>query len=108
MASNSDFVQYIADQCSGAGEISVTKMMGDYCIYCDGVLFGLICDNSFYLKVTEAGRALLREVILRPPYPGAKDYFYITDVDDRDYLASLIKATLPAIPKPKAKKNLLK
>ena len=25
-------------------------------------------------------------VILRPPYEGAKDYFYISDVDDREYL----------------------
>ena len=28
MACNSDFVQYIADQCAGAGEIAVKKMMG--------------------------------------------------------------------------------
>ena len=108
MACNSDFVQYITDQCSGAGEIAVKKMMGDYCVYCDGVLFGLICDNNFYLKVTESCRPLLKEVILRPPYDGAKDYFYISDVDDREYLTSLIKVTITALPKPKAKKNPLK
>lgn len=102
MASNLDFVQYIADQCAGAGEIAVKKMMGDYCIYCDGILFGLICDNNFYLKVTEPGKALLKEVILRPPYDGARDYFYIADLDDRDYLVNLIKTTIPALPKPKA------
>ena len=51
---------------------------------------------------------LLKEVILRPPYDGAKDYFYISDVDDRDYLVRLIKATIPALPKPKPKKNPLK
>ena len=107
MACNSDFVQYIIDQCSGAGEIAVKKMMGDYCVYCDGVLFGLICDNNFYLKVTESCRPLLKEVILRPPYDGAKDYFYISDVDDREYLTSLIKVTITALPKPKAKKNPL-
>ena len=105
MASHSDFVQYIVDQCSGAGEIVVKKMMGDYCIYCDGILFGLICDNNLYIKVTEPGKVLLKEVVLRPPYDGARDYFYITDVDDRDYLARLIKATLPALPKPKVKKK---
>ena len=108
MASNPDFVQYIIDQCSGAGEIVVKKMMGDYCIYCDGVLFGLICDNNFYVKVTEAGKVVLKEVILRPPYEGAKDYFYISDVDDRDYLTALIKATIPVLPKPKPKKNPMK
>ena len=108
MASNPDFVQYIVDQCAGAGEIAAKKMMGDYCIYCDGTLFGLICDNNLYLKVTRAGEALLREVVLRPPYEGARDYFLINDVDDRDYLADLIKATLPALPKPKARKNPMK
>ena len=106
MASSTDFVQYISDQCAGAGEIAVKKMMGDWCIYCDGILFGLICDNNLYIKVTEAGRALLKEVVLRPPYDGAKDYFYIADVDDREYLADLIKATLPALPAPKAKKKM--
>ena len=105
MASNADFVQYVIDQCSGAGEIAVKKMMGDYCAYCDGVLFGLICDNNLYVKVTDPGRAVLKEVVLRPPYEGARDYFYIGDVDDRDYLMELIKATVPALPKPKPKKK---
>lgn len=100
MACNQDFIQYVIDQCSGSGEISVKKMMGDYCAYCDGILFGLICDNNFFVKVTEPGRAVLKEVILRPPYDGAKDYFYINDVDDRHYLAMLVKATIPALPKP--------
>ncbi|MBR5431385.1 MAG: TfoX/Sxy family protein [Bacteroidales bacterium] len=75
MASNADFVQYIIDQCSGAGEIAVRKMMGDYCAYCNGILFGLICDNNFYVKVTEPGKAVL------------------------------IKASIPALPEPKAKKK---
>ena len=103
MASNPDCLQYIIDQCSGAGEIAVKKMMGDYCAYCDGILFGLICDNNLYVKVTEPGRAVLKEVILRPPYEDAKNYFYISDVDDRDYLTTLIKATIPVLPKPKVK-----
>ncbi|MBR5041890.1 MAG: TfoX/Sxy family protein, partial [Bacteroidales bacterium] len=71
MACNADLVQYIADQCSGAGEIAVKKMMGDYCIYCNGVLFGLICDNNLYVKVTDAGAAVLEEIVLRAPYEGA-------------------------------------
>jgi TfoX/Sxy family transcriptional regulator of competence genes len=105
MASNSDFVQYIAEQCSGSGEIVTKKMFGDYGIYCDGKIFGLICDNCFYLKPTENARALLREVELRPPYEGAKDYFYIADVDDRDYLSALVSETCKALPEPKKRKK---
>ena len=105
MASNADFVQYIVDQCSGAGEIAVKKMMGDYCIYCDGILFGLICDNNLYIKPTEEGATQLKEVILRPPYPGAKPHYYINDIDNRDYLTAILRATIPALlqSKPKSK-----
>ena len=75
MASNPNFVQYIVDQCSG----------------------GLICDNSLYIKQTEAAKAILRAEDLRPPYPGAKPHFYIEDVDDRDYLSALVRATCAAL-----------
>ena len=105
MACNADFVQYIIDQCSGTGEIAVKKMMGDYCIYCNGVLFGLICDNNLFIKETNAGRTVLKEEILRQPYPGARNYFYIDDVDDSDYLTAIIKATLPALQSSKTKSH---
>ena len=90
MASSTDIVQYIVDQCSGAGRIDAKKMMGDYCIYCNGILFGLICDNNLFIKPTDAGRAILREEIMRSPYPGAKEHFFIDDLDDSDYLAALL------------------
>lgn len=105
MASNADFVQYIADQCSEAGEITFKKMFGDYGIYCNGKIFGLICDDGFYIKPTEAVRPLLRIVDMRPPYDGAKDYFYIADVDDRDYLSQIVSETYKALPEPKPKKK---
>ncbi|MBO7467805.1 MAG: TfoX/Sxy family protein [Bacteroidaceae bacterium] len=94
MASNADFVQFVADQCSGAGEITVKKMFGDYGIYCEGIIFGLICDNRLYVKPTKKGRDVLKAVEMQKPYEGAKDYFYISDVEDRDYLALLVRETL--------------
>ena len=97
MASNTDFVQYIADQCSGAGEITYKKMFGDYGLYCQGKIVGLICDNRLYLKPTEAVRDMLQTIDLQPPYPGAKDYFHIEEVDDRNYLSRLVTATYKAL-----------
>ena len=105
MASNADFVQYIADQCGGAGDIVAKKMFGDYGIYCNGKIFGLICDDHFYLKPTDEVRPLLHQIDMRPPYEGAKPYFYIADVDDHDYLSSLVKETCRHLPEPKPKKK---
>lgn len=103
MASNPDFVQYIVDQCGKAGDITARKMFGDYGVYCNGKIFGLVSDNGFYIKPTEAGRQMLRSVDLRPPYEGAKPYFYIEDVDDSDYVSALVRATCADLPEPKPK-----
>lgn len=97
MASNPDFVQYVVDQCAGAGEVVARKMFGDYGVYCNGKIFGLICDNRFYLKPTDPVRPLLRKVEMRPPYDGAKPYFCIEDVDDRDYVALIVAETCRAL-----------
>ena len=105
MASNQDFVQYVADQCSGAGDIITKKMFGDYVIYCDGKIFGLICDDCLYLKPTEAVKPLLREIDMCSPYEGAKAYYRITDVDDHNYLALLVGETCKTLPEPKLKKK---
>jgi TfoX/Sxy family transcriptional regulator of competence genes len=105
MASNPDLVQYIADQCSGAGEITTRKMFGDYAVYCNGKIFGLICDDHLYIKPTEAGRRLLPTIDLRPPYEGAKDYFYIADIDDHEFLSRLVSETCKELPEPKPKKK---
>ena len=105
MASSKDFVQFVTEQCGGAGEITARKMFGDYGIYCDGKIFGLICDDRFYLKPTEAVRPLLRAVEMRPPYDGAKYYFDVADVDDRDYLSMLVRETCKTLPASKPKKR---
>ena len=54
---------------------------------------------------TDAVRPLLRVVDMRPPYDGAKDYFYIADVDDRDYVSLLVRETCKVLPEPKPKRH---
>ena len=105
MASNPNYVQYVVDQCGGAGDVTARKMFGDYGIYCYGKIFGLICDNRLYIKPTEVGRQMLRSEVLMPPYDGAKPYFFVEEVDDHEYLTQLVKVTVDALPDPKPKKS---
>lgn len=48
---------------------------------------------------------MLRSLDLQPPYEGAKPYFYIADVDDRDYLSALVRKTCRVLLEPKPKKK---
>ena len=108
MPTNQDLVQYIADQMSRAGEITYKKMFGEYGLYCDGKFFAEVCDDCLFVKPTEAGRAILGTPVMRPPYPGAKDCFYIENVDDHELLTALAKATCAELPLPKPKKKPVK
>ena len=98
--SNPDLVQYIVEQASNAGEVSAKKMFGDYCLYCDNKPVGLICDDYLYLKPLKQLEPLLHEEDkqMKPPYEGAKPHFVITNVDDRDYVSTLVKAITDNLP----------
>ncbi len=106
MASDLDFVEYVMDQIRDAGSISYRKMFGEYAVYLDGKVVALICDNQFFVKPTVAGRAFIGEVVEAPPYPGAKPSFLIDEqLEDSDWMCSLMRMTADELPIPKPKKK---
>ena len=105
MASKIEFVEFIAEQLREAGEITYRKMFGEYGIYCNGKIFGVICEDQLFLKITEAGRRLSPKLSEAPPYKGAKNYLLVEDVEDKEALTELVKATYQELPEPKPKKR---
>lgn len=106
MASSRQFVDYILDQLASLGEVTARPMIGEYVVYCDGKLFGSVCDNRLFIKPTEAGREYIGDVVEAPPYPGAKNNFLIEEaIDDSEWLCGLVSVTLEELPKPKPKKK---
>lgn len=63
MASDQNFVDFVIAQIKNAGVITAKKMFGEYGIYADEKLFGLICDNKLFVKPTKSGRAFIGDVI---------------------------------------------
>lgn len=105
MASNPEFVQYIADQLAPAGQVTYHKMFGDYGVYLDGKMFALVCDDQLFIKITKEGTALAPQLPKAPPYDGAKDYFLYEDVDDREHMIAFVQATCRELPMPSPKRR---
>jgi TfoX/Sxy family transcriptional regulator of competence genes len=104
MASEQNFVDFITGQIKNTGTISAKKMFGEYGIYSDGKLFGLICDNKLFIKPTKAGREFIGNPIELSPYEGAKPSFVIEDkVEDSEWLSNLVRITVRELPEPKPK-----
>lgn len=104
MASSLDYVEYVCEQICDAGEIRYKKMFGDYGVYCDEKIIGVICDNQFFVKKTEAA-SHFPDFEEAAPYTGAKPHILVDCVDDRDLLAQFISATYHELPAPKPKKK---
>jgi TfoX/Sxy family transcriptional regulator of competence genes len=104
MGSDKNQLEFALDQMDRAGEITVRSMFGEYGIYCDGKIVALFCDNKLFVKPTQSGRAFIRDPVESSPYPGAKPYFLIEDkIEDRDWLAELIRVTARELPEPRKK-----
>ena len=105
MATDLEFMEFLADQMAGAGEIAYKKMFGEYAVYCGGKVVALVCDNQLFVKPTAAGRAYVGEPTEAPAYSGAKNSFLIEDAfEDRDWISELIRITAQELPAPKPKK----
>lgn len=104
MSSKIDFVEYVCDQGRGAGFISYKRMFGEFGIYCDGLIFGLVCDDQFFIKETKQGHDFYPQGELAAPYTGSKPYILIENVDDSDFLCEMIQITCRNLPIPKEKK----
>jgi len=106
MASEQNFVDFVIEQIRNAGEVTAKKMFGEYGLYADGKLFGLICDNKLFIKPTISGREFIGNVIEAPPYEGAKPSFLIEEeIEDSDWLSELVRISLNELPPPKPKKK---
>lgn len=105
MASSLEFVNFVYDQLSGIGDITFKKMFGEYGFYCDGKYFACVCDDQFFVKITDAGNEFIQNGETAPPYEGAKPCFLITELDDREFLKELTLRTCAELPIPKPKKR---
>ena len=104
MASDKSFVEFIVEQVEEAGVVTYRKMFGEYAIYVNGKVVGLVCDNQLFVKPTGGGRSFIGGVVEAPPYPGAKLSFLIDErVEEQDWISSLFRITAGELPEPKPK-----
>lgn len=106
MASDPKFVAYILDQLHELDGITAKKMFGEFALYKDAKVVGLICDNQLFVKQTEGGRAYIGEPIEASAYKGAKPSFLVGGkLEEQNWLTELICITANELPEPKQKKT---
>ena len=104
MASKKEYLDYVLEQLSPLDGISVRPMMGEYILYYNGKIFGGIYDDRLLVKPVKSARAMMPDAPLALPYEGAKDMLLVEDIDDREFLCSLVQAMEGELDAPKRRK----
>jgi TfoX/Sxy family transcriptional regulator of competence genes len=107
VASSRSIVDFIVDQAGGEGAVRARAMFGEFGIYSADRMVALVCDDTLFVKPTEAGRDFAGPLEESSPYPGAKPCLVVPDArwEDADWLAELFAITARHLPAPKPKRK---
>ena len=87
MASSLEYLKYVLELLREVNGITYKKMMGEFMLYQNGVLFGGVYDDRFLVKKTKSleNKGLKEQI----PYPNAKPMLLV-DIEDPDEIKDLI------------------
>lgn len=94
MASSKEYRDYILEQLSHLNP-TYKSMMGEFLIYVNGVYFGGIFDNRLLVKITDTNSKY--QLPIQLPYDNAKPMYLVENVDNREYLESLVIDTIKGL-----------
>jgi DNA transformation protein len=72
MVASDGFAEFVRDQLAPLGRISVRRMFGKSGVFCDGVMLGMVTDDTLYFRVDDQNREIFKEAASAPPLNYAK------------------------------------
>jgi len=67
MIASDGFAEFLREQLSPLGRLTMRRMFGKTGVFCDGLMFGMITDDTLYVRVDDHNRALFKEAEAAPP-----------------------------------------
>ena len=114
MVASESFAGFLRDQLAPIGRISMRRMFGKTGVFCDGVMLGMVRDNTLYFRVDDDNRAVFKEAKSFPSLNyrkkgGAIDLSFWRAperlFDDPDELVTWARAALAAARRVAAKRE---
>jgi DNA transformation protein and related proteins len=105
MVASDAFAEFLRDQLAPLGRITMRRMFGKTGVFCDAVMFGMVTENTLYIRVDDQNRMTFREAESFPPLNYEKkgstidlSFWRVPDrlFDEPDELVSWARAALAA------------
>jgi DNA transformation protein len=126
MVASDGFAEFLREQLAPLGHVTLRRMFGKSGVFCDGVMLGMVTDNTLYFRVDDQNRETFREAKSATPLNYRKrgttidlSFWRVPErlFDEPDELIAWAQAALaaarrvatkqqPAAPKQKSRKKI--
>jgi DNA transformation protein and related proteins len=67
MVASDTFADFLREQLGPLGRLTMRRMFGKTGVFCDGVMFAMVTENTLYFRVDEQNQATFAEAAAFPP-----------------------------------------
>ena len=67
MVASDSFAEFLREQLAPLGQLGLRRMFGKTGVFCDGVMLGMVRDNTLYFRVDDGNKAFFKEAEAFPP-----------------------------------------
>ena len=67
MVASESFAQFLREELAPLGRITVRRMFGKSGVFCDGLMLGMVTEDTLYFRVDDLNRAAFKEAESVPP-----------------------------------------
>ena len=72
MVASETYADFLREQLAPLGRLSLRRMFGKTGVFCDGVMFAVVTENTLYFRVDDHNREIFKEAAVFPPLNYAK------------------------------------
>jgi DNA transformation protein and related proteins len=67
MVASESFAEFLREQLAPLGHVTLRRMFGKTGVFCDGLMLGMVRDNTLYFRVDDGNRDIFKEAEALPP-----------------------------------------
>jgi DNA transformation protein len=67
MVASDTFGEFLREQLAPVGRVTMRRMFGKSGVFCDGLMIGMVTEDTLYFRVDDHNRAVFREAESFPP-----------------------------------------
>jgi DNA transformation protein len=67
MVASDSFAEFLREQLALLGRVTMRRMFGKTGVFCDGLMFGIVTNNTLYFRVDDHNQGAFKEAASFPP-----------------------------------------